>query len=42
MLDLTLELIAELNWTESVKIEPIMKEANEILAIFTSISNKFK
>ncbi len=37
-----LELISELNWAKSVKIEPVMKEANEILAIFTSISNKLK
>lgn len=37
-----LEIIKELNWIKSEDIEPIYLEANELLAIFTSISNKLK
>ncbi len=33
-----LEIIEELKWAESNDIEGILKEADEILAIFTSIS----
>ena len=35
-----LEIINDLNWTEPNKLEPILKETKELLAIFTSISNK--
>ncbi|MEW7288998.1 four helix bundle protein [Aquimarina sp. 2304DJ70-9] len=35
-----LEIIEELNWVEPLKIESIIKEASEILAIFTSIGKK--
>lgn len=35
-----LEIIQEMKWIESNEIELIMKEAKEILAIFTSISMK--
>jgi four helix bundle protein len=37
-----LELIDDLNWVESKKIKLILKEANELLAIFTSISKNLK
>lgn len=37
-----LEIIDEINWTETEKIQPIIKEANELLAIFTSIGKKLK
>ncbi|MCD4678918.1 MAG: four helix bundle protein [Bacteroidales bacterium] len=37
-----IEIIDELNWTESKKIELIILEANEMLAIFTSIGKKLK
>lgn len=37
-----LELIADLNKTDSEKIQLILTEANEILAIFTSIGKKLK
>jgi len=37
-----LEIIAELEWSDSIKLEPIMKEASEILAIFTSIGKNLK
>lgn len=37
-----LEIIEELEWVESEKITPILAEANELLAIFASISNKMK
>ena len=37
-----LEIIADLNWVNSKKIKLIIGEANEILAIFTSISMKLK
>ena len=35
-----LEIIAELNWIDDQKILPIIVEANELLAIFTSVGNK--
>ena len=35
-----LEIIVELNWIDNQKIFPITIEANELLAIFTSIGNK--
>lgn len=37
-----LEIIDVLNWLDSNKLRIILKEANEILAIYTSISNKLK
>ncbi len=37
-----LEIIIDLNWTDSDKIQIILAEANEILAIFTSIGKKLK
>jgi len=37
-----IEIIAELNWIETQKIKLIAAEANEILAIFTSIAQKVK
>ena len=37
-----LELIIELNWAETKKMQSIYKESKELLAIFTSISMKLK
>jgi len=37
-----LEIIEELEWTENQKIQTIMTEANELLAIFTSIGKNLK
>ncbi len=37
-----IEIIKELNWIKQEDIEPIYTEANELLAIFTSIANKLK
>jgi four helix bundle protein len=37
-----LEIIEEMNWVENEKIEPILKESNELLAIFTSIGKNLK
>jgi four helix bundle protein len=37
-----LEIIQEINWSENINIETVLNEANEILAIFSSISNKLK
>lgn len=37
-----LELIEELNWIEKEALSPAMKEAKEILAIFSSISKSLK
>ncbi len=37
-----IEIIKELNWVEIEIIDSIYNEANELLAIFTSISNKLK
>lgn len=36
------EIISELNWTDKQKIELVYAEANEMLALFTSIGKKFK
>jgi four helix bundle protein len=35
-----LEIINDMNWVEHEKLSPIMKESKELLALFTSISNK--
>lgn len=35
-----LEIIQYMNWKDSLIIEPVIKEANEILALFTSIGKK--
>jgi len=37
-----LEIIDELNWTETHSLQSILSEANEILAIFTSVATKLK
>jgi len=37
-----LELIKEMNWIPDSKITSVLKEANELLAIFTSIGKKLK
>ena len=37
-----LEIIDELNWSETQKVQLILSEANEILAIFTSVATKLK
>jgi len=37
-----LEIISEINWITGPKIRPILIEANELLAIFTSIASKLK
>lgn len=37
-----LEIIKELEWVSTQKLTPILKEANEILALFTSIGKKLK
>ena len=37
-----LEIIEELGWMQLEAITPIIKEANELLAMFTSISSKMK
>ena len=37
-----LEIIQEINWSGNINIETVLNEANEILAIFSSISNKLK
>jgi four helix bundle protein len=37
-----LEIIIDLNWISSLKTEPVMKEAIELLAIFTSIGKTSK
>jgi len=37
-----LELIIDLNWVELEKVKTILKEADELLAIFTSIGKKLK
>ena len=37
-----IEIIQELNWADNSIIEPIYKESNELLAIFTSIADKLK
>lgn len=37
-----LELLTDLNWTNAAEIKPLLNECNELLAIFTSISNNLK
>ena len=37
-----LEIIDDLNWVKKDKMQLILKESNEILAIFTSIGEKLK
>ncbi|MGD2033411.1 MAG: four helix bundle protein [Bacteroidales bacterium] len=37
-----LEIIQELNWIESEKLDSIIKETSEILALFTSIAKRLK
>ena len=37
-----LEIIDELNWSETKNLQSILSEANEILALFTSIATKLK
>jgi four helix bundle protein len=37
-----LEIIRELKWTNSEQLKILIKEANELLSIFTSISAKLK
>ena len=37
-----LEIISELNWIQPKNIQPVQKEASEIIAIFTSIGKKLK
>jgi four helix bundle protein len=37
-----LEIIKELNWTNDKKIEEIIKEADELLSIFTAIGKTLK
>ena len=37
-----IEIIQELNWADNTILEPIYKESNELLAIFTSIADKLK
>ena len=37
-----LEIISDLNWIATQKIKLIITEANEILAIFTSIGKNLK
>jgi len=37
-----LELIDEMNWLSKEQVDFILKEANELVALFTSISNNLK
>ncbi len=37
-----LEILEELEWVEILMVQAVMKEANELLAIFTSIGKKMK
>ena len=37
-----LEIIEEMNWIDKQKVEPILNESNELLAIFTSIGKNLK
>ena len=37
-----LEIIVELNWVDAKQIQLILKESNELLAIFTSTGKKLK
>ena len=37
-----LEIINEMNWSEKQRLETVLNESNELLAIFTSIGNNLK
>jgi four helix bundle protein len=37
-----LEIISDLNWLDSLQVEGISTEANEILSIYTSVGKKLK
>lgn len=37
-----LEIVEDINWIERKKLEPIILESNELLAIFTSIGKNLK
>jgi four helix bundle protein len=37
-----LEIIDEINWSNSKSLQIILKESNELLAIFTSVATKMK
>jgi len=37
-----LEIIQEMKWAEETKLQELLKESNELLAIFTSISKTLK
>jgi four helix bundle protein len=37
-----LEIIDEMEWVDKKRIEPLMNESNELLAIFTSIGKNLK
>lgn len=37
-----IEIIEEMNWIDDVKVKILVKEANELLAIFSSIISKLK
>lgn len=37
-----IEIIEEMNWIDDVKVKILVKEANELLAIFSSILSKLK
>ena len=37
-----LEIVLDMNWTESEEVKLMLAEANELLAIFTSVSDKLK
>lgn len=37
-----LEIIEELGWGDTIKVKELLKESNELLAIFASISNSLK
>ena len=37
-----LEIINEMNWSKNGEIESVLKESNELLAIFSSASSKLK
>lgn len=38
--DYWLEIIQELNWNNTMKLKELRKEAKELLALFTTITNK--
>ncbi len=37
-----LEIVLEMMWSDSIELNLILVEVNELLAIFTSVSNKLK